>query len=95
MFAATPRFSGVATATGEERICRWLSEGFMVWVGYIAAAVFSCAVPLSTMTICFLRLTVCHTWVCGTVMFAVAMIAILGSGLVGICMSVTAGLGDR
>lgn len=93
MSAATPHFFGGAPTARGSSIRRWLSEGFMAGVGYIAAAILSCAVLFPTMTICFRRLTVCHVWVWGPVMLVAAIIVILGGGLVGNCISFTASLG--
>lgn len=95
MSAAAPCFSGGAPAACGNRIRGSLSDGFVARVRYIAVNVLSSTVHFLTVTICLFRLTVCHTWVWGPMMFTAAMVAMLGGGLVGSCMSLTAGLGGR
>lgn len=89
MSTAAPRFSR------GDRICHSLSESFRAEVRDIGAAVLSYAVLLPTVTICFLQLAVCYTWVWGPVIFGAAMTVMLGGALVGSWTFVTISLGGK
>lgn len=93
IYAAAACFPTTASAARGKRIWRLLSEGLNVKIGYIAAAVHSFADHRMAVTICFLRLTVCHSWVWEQVIPEATMVVMLGPSLIGSFALVTAGLG--
>lgn len=81
--AAAPHLFVAASTVTRNRIRRSLSKGFTAAVRYVSVPVLSLAEPRPMVTIRFLWLTVCHTWVLGPVIPKAAIVAIQGSGLVG------------
>lgn len=93
MSAATLCFSTAISAARGKRIRSSLSEGFMAKVRYVVSFVLFCAHSRLTVTVCFLQLTVCYTYISRLVMDETAMVAMLGLGLIWSWTSVTSGLG--